>query len=468
MSVILQAYLFLAAMLLFIVLFTKPQWGLYVLIFTVPPSIGFFIFQNKLVSPHLLETVCSIPLDWLFLFLIIPAWFVRVASKPRYKKHIHPNESFVIELLFLFICWNAVTLFWTPNLFVGFIQFIKLLVNVCIFSLFYYGIDSQDSLKRVTWAWLLLGLILFVLSFFSIYGIDLAEQVGKSRFVVFWRYSFELDKYIDIISFWKGHLSRGTAMMSYNALPFVVNLIIAVALGLLLATKREEVRKRFVVVIILILLVGSNLISQSKGGLVGLFAMIFYFLIIVHRLRSKFIRNSFIFVTATIALYLLIRYTSVLGSHFRYVGSTTEFSLLLRLEWWQEMIGLLFQKTMGIGLGVGGSMFYLDPVPYIHSIYFSVLCDTGVIGVLLVSLIVGIIVREALPIIKYQKTFLQYMLLAYSGGLIAIGVHGLVDFHYNYPVIWMFIGTGMAVLRLAKQELAEGEAAVVRSPQKTT
>ncbi len=45
-------------------------------------------------------------------------------------------------------------------------------------------------------------------------------------------------------------------------------------------------------------------------------------------------------------------------------------------------------------------------------------------------------------------------MIAFCGGLIAIGVHGLVDFHYNYPVIWIYAGLGMAILRLAKQELA--------------
>lgn len=457
-GVILPVYVSVVSLLsivLFTFIFVNRQWGLYVLIFTVPLNIGAFNFRNNLASSHLLETACAIPLDLFFLILIISAFLLRGVAKTGFIEKNLPFKKLTAQLLLLFVCWNAVTLFWTPNLFVGFIQFVKLLGNICIFSLFFYGIDSHESLRRVIWALLLLGVVLFVLSFFSVFGLKFIGQLGESRFVMFWKYSYVFNELINFKSSWKGHLQRGTALMSFNSLPLLTNLIMAFGLGLLLATREEETRKRFILKIILILLAFANLTSQSKGGLISLFAMVFFLFIIVSTFRKKFIKNSFIFITGLTVLFMLIRILSAQRGLTRLIGSTSEFSVTLRIAWWQEMIGLLFQKTMGIGLGIGGTMFYLDPVPYIHSIYFSILCDMGVVGVVLVTFFIGIIVKEVLPIIKNQETFFQNVLLASCGAMIAIGVHGLVDFHYNYPVIWMFAGIGMAVLRLAKQELVE-------------
>lgn len=458
-GVILPVYVSVVSLLsivLFTFIFVNRQWGLYVLIFTVPLNIGAFNFRNNLASSHLLETACSIPFSWLFVFLVILAWLVRGASKLGHREHIQPTEIVATELLLLLIiCWNAITLFWTPNLFEGSIQFVKLLGNICIFSLFFYGIDSHESLRRVIWALLLLGVVLFVLSFFSVFGLKFIGQLGEGRFVMFWKYSYVFNELIDFKSSWKGHLQRGTALMSFNSLPFLTNLIMAFGLGLLLATKEEETGKRFLLKIILILLAFANLTSQSKGGLISLFVMVFFLFIIASTFRKKIIKNSFIFITGLTVLFMLIRILCAERGFTRIIDSTSEFSLSLRIAWWQEMIVLLFQKTIGIGLGIGGTMFYLDPVPYIHSIYFSILCDMGVVGVVLVTFFIGIIVKEVLPIIKNQETFFQNVLLASCGAMIAIGVHGLVDFHYNYSVIWMFAGICMAVLRLAKQELVE-------------
>lgn len=458
-SIMLPAYFFFGAMLaifFFIVICITPQWGLYVLIFTFSLNIGAFTFRNDLASSHLLETACSIPFSWLFVFPVIIAWLVRGASKLGHREHIQPTEIVVTELLLLIICWNAITLFWTPNLFEGSIQFVKLFVNIVLFYLFYCFIDSRDVLMRVAWAWLLLGLVLFVLSFFSIYGTGFVEQVGQSRFISFWKYAFKVTQFIDVKFEWRGHLARGTAMMSFNALPFLINVIIAFGLGLLLTTKREEIRKRSLLIIWLIFLVCSHLTSLSKGGLIGLFAMVFFFLVAVNRLRKKFFRNAFLFITGLPVLFVIIQVTRALISfsgYERLFGSTEAYSAPTRLAWWSEMLGLLFKKTFGIGLGIGASKFYLDPVPYIHSIYFSVLCDMGWIGTLLFSLLLGIIAKEVLQLIKYQETFIQNMLLAFCGAMVAILAHGSVDFHYNYTIIWIVMGIGMAVLRLMQEEL---------------
>jgi hypothetical protein len=45
------------------------------------------------------------------------------------------------------------------------------------------------------------------------------------------------------------------------------------------------------------------------------------------------------------------------------------------------------------------------------------------------------------------------MCVIFLGGLIAMGVHGLVDFEYNTPLIWLYLGMAVATLNLTTYEL---------------
>lgn len=452
----------------FVVFCVRLHWALYVLIFLVPLNTGFFIFKNDLASQYLLATNCSIPLFIPILLIIFLAWFVRISCGIEDKKrYVLPINKTISMLMILFVAWNATTLFWAPNLFLGFVQLVKLVANICIFYLFYCCISDVGLLKRIGWAWIVLGLVLFVLSFFSIYGTSLTEQIEHTRFLKYWEYEFEFNKVVEFSSMWKAHPMRGTAMTSYNALPFILNGIIGFGLGLLLSASKEDGRQRSVLMAILFLLVCSHLTSQSKGGLIGLFAMVFFFLVVVSRLRVKFIRNSVVFVVGLVFFNLFIHIENTLMGRFRFISSTAAFSAPTRLAWWSDMIGLFFRDTMGLGLGIGGAKFYLDPVPNLHSIYFSILCDMGFVGVMLVFFMVAILVKEAMSVIKHQETFVQYMMLGGCGAMVAVGVHGLVDFHYNHQVIWMFLGMGMAVLRLAKQELTEEHTGPIQPTRQT-
>lgn len=449
--------------ILFCFFCVRLQWGVYLLILIVPLRIGRIQIHNNFASEAMLRLYTNIDFFFVFFVIILLAWFLRACSKLENRINIPPVNSGISVLFLLLASWNAVSLFWAPNFFIGFMQYARLVMNISIFYLFYVSINNVDLLRRVAWTWLILGLTLFVISFITVYGISLPEKIAKiSHNGVIWDETYELFDNVDLSLFWKIQRDRGTAFCSPHKLSLLQNCIIAIGFGLLMAAKKANDKKWFLIAGILILLLSSHSTSLSKGGTISLLGMAFFFFVISHQLRRKFIRNVFIFFFCLTVVFLLVQNTqfSTVAVGRYSATSVTQVSLATRLEYWATILPP-FLQTMGRGLGIGGSMWHLAPVPHPHNIYLSILCDMGFVGILLFSILMLIIVKEILSVLKFQKTFLQYMLLTSCGAVIAIMIHGLVDFHYNTTEFWMFAGFGMAALRLAKQEIADQKQSII-------
>lgn len=474
-SIVLPAYIPLTGVLilvLFIVACVRLHWGLYLLIFTVPLSFAHFVFYNKYAPHGMLETNSSFHFSIIFLIIFLLAWLVRTCSGRIDKKsYIIPGKGFVPGpipiFLVLLICWNALSLFWTPNLVIGFIHYVKLLANIGIFCLFYYCIDSSDTLKRVAWTSLFFGVFLSIICFYTFYGIDFSSEftqefrAGKTSAMLL-NFRYTIYENIRFFAEWSVHRSRGTAFMHPAQLGSTMNFLIAIGTGLLLSTKKEEYKKRSVLILILILLVSCQFTTLSRAATASLFGMVFIFLVFIRKLREKFIRNSLIIVFGFLMLFLIVQNEQIFGIAVKRLSSSgQETSLTMRLEWWTGVLNL-FSKSLVTGLGIGASYFYLYPTPHIHNIYLSILCDMGFFGFLLFGLFIVMICKEALLVIKSQKTFLQYMMLASCGAMLALAAQGLLDFHYNDSRIWMIMGICMAAFKLARQEAAGIEAVGVK------
>ena len=412
----------------------------------------------------MLQTNTSLNLFMIPLAIILVAWLVRSSSRRNLEDgHVYslPINNFISVLLLLLVCWNAISLFWAPNFVVGLIHFIKLLANIGVFYLFYCCIDRRDVLRRVAWTCLFLGIFLSLVCFYSLYIIDFAKEFPQESSMskisaVLWDLNYKLTKNISVLAQWRVHRARGSAFSGPGDLGLILNFIIAIVFGLLLATKKAARRRRFFLTTIVILLVACHLTTLSKSATIGLLAMIGFYLIFVTRLRESFIRNSFVTVSVLIGIFVIVQCSQLMMAAQRFGQATLETSAPTRIEWWGTILPLCIQKTLGVGLGIGGSFFYLHPdAPHAHSVCFSVFSDMGVVGSLLFGLIALAIIMEVLPIIKRQITFCQIMLLASCAAMTALAFQGLFDFHYNEPKVWMITGFSMACLRLAKKELAE-------------
>ena len=439
--------------LMFILCCIRLHWGMFFFILMEPFRWNSIAIQTPWATEVLANTGAGVDLYMVVLIIILLAWVFRIVTKID-DISIILKEKQISFLIMLLIIWNGISIAWVPNTYIGFMQFLKLLINIGILYLFYVSINSVQLLWRTAWVFLILGILLWFFSFINTYGVHLPEEIAKiSHNGIIWHETYDLADRVQFNVLWKIQRDRGTAFCSPHKLSMMQNCIIAIGFALLLYIKKIKDRRWILVVGILTLLLSSHSTALSKGGTISLLGMIGILFVISHQLRRKILRNIMIFFFGLVIVFLLVQNTQfsevAVG---RYSSrSVSEVSLATRLEYWATILPP-FQETLGRGLGVGGSFVLLSPVPHAHSTYFSVLCDMGIIGVALFSLLLLILFKKSIPFLRYQKTFPHYLVLSSFGMVGAIMSHSLVDFHYNEPELWMFFGFGMAALKLSKLE----------------
>ncbi len=54
--------------------------------------------------------------------------------------------------------------------------------------------------------------------------------------------------------------------------------------------------------------------------------------------------------------------------------------------------------------------------------------------------------------LRSEDSYYRTMLCSFYAGLIAFSSNGLIEFEYFMPLIWVYLGVGIAVLRLFRKE----------------
>ncbi len=176
-----------------------------------------------------------------------------------------------------------------------------------------------------------------------------------------------------------------------------------------LINKRNHFFYRFILIIMFILVVYAIIATQSRGGLLGLLAIIAYFI-------SKKIKNKMILISIIISILLLLLLFA--GISERQSGGVAEQgideSAMGRIYAWQAAINMAISNPF---TGVGINNFYANYFFYsphwdgknhaVHSTWFQVLSETGFIGFSLFAILIATIYKILKKCEFYQKDFLN-------------------------------------------------------------
>jgi O-antigen ligase len=246
---------------------------------------------------------------------------------------------------------------------------------------------------------------------------------------------------------------RGHGFLSPPATAFYLNSVIAFTFAALLLCKKNIYRLLFAT--LLIVLFTGHLSTLCKGSILGLFGIATVFI-----LNHKSLKTRVIFSYAAFFFLILVGF---IISHFEHLKRTLEFSFMrtmsstsgatsvsYRFEFWKKGFERILE-TYGMGMGMGGLQHEFIPWPHAHSIYFSALFDLGFIGLGIWLVLLTVVLKKALEVYRtctdeYYKTFV----LGFLAGLVGILINGLTDFEYVYGMIWLYLGIGAAIIKLAK------------------
>lgn len=435
-----------------LVIFFRPVWGGYLLVFFIPiagDNIGFhdqgvFFWYNRII----------VPFFSVFLLLELIALGLRKGARiDLFQKKSNPAAIPVT----LFSFYALLMLVWKGNI-LSPVVFSILTINVILFFYIFHLSGSSDQVfENIVWFFIAAGAVSAVLTVMSVlFHPDMSireEIIAKIDFVFAWLpgksrnrgYSFELSNFT----------SR------------TLNLTTFVIVGKLLYSSKAK--ETLILVFLLLLVVFANCLTSSKGGLGAFLVMMGFVILFSSKLNKHVFFNSGLFLAGFVLLYILgILFVSLVGDAYHATNVVSDdggsISISTRLEYWSAGIKMLFREDAFLtGLGIGGWDYFVDLGVWPHSIYFSFFFDFGMFGLIfLMSLLVVLTIYSFnLKLFASQQTRYEHMALCLFAGLLTVGIHGLVEFYYNQSITWLYL----ALLCAALQKVAEKQNPEVAEPE---
>ncbi len=327
-------------------------------------------------------------------FILTGVWIMAVVSTGKFRQ-LRPFHLVV----FIFIFWNFVSLFWSPNTGRTMIRVLTYTQLVVMMLILWDIYTTPSHLKA--------GLQVFILGYFVTINATISKfLVGdKNEWGYVWeRYS------------------------AFNVNPNTLALMMAIGIPIAwyLAVSQGDGKRAYVLKIINFAFVPLSLftimLTSSRGGLIAVIPAFFYILGSITRL-SLFRRLliTAILVGVLYALYPLVPQSSL----DRLATTETEISegtLSNRTIIWEEGIKVFFKHPI---IGVGSNAFY-DTVKFqnrnitAHNTYLEVAVEVGLIGFALFVIMIVMTVRHAIHQPKVHATMWLTVILIW-----AIGVYGL-------------------------------------------
>ncbi len=421
----------------------KKAMRVYLLIILVPIAANFSGFTFRTTWATASDIFPLFP--W---FVIVSMAGLLIEKTARIKEYDFSTPFDFVIVFFIF--WALISVFWAsdPYTYHTLFEFSLLFVNFLLFYLIATLLKDENLHKNSIIVFIIWGFVVAVLSIVSLHFL---EETYK--------WTYDLSNAITFEYAFKHSETRIKAIMNPNLTALFLNLVIAFSFCLFLwLKKRLGIFKKFLFFLVIIFLVYGVLETKSKAGIGSMILMFLFFLIVIHTLRRNFIINFLVSLFIFISLFVIQNIS--IGRTPRILESE-EMSLDARLNIWKMGIKSFISESHGWGLGIGGLVYYNDPLPHAHSIYFSTIFDLGVVGFILLSgLIIALIIKLS-RLLSLQETYSQMMLMAAGGGFVAIGIQGIVDFSYMQPIIWLFLGITMATFKLVETEKGRIEAGVL-------
>jgi O-antigen ligase len=138
-------------------------------------------------------------------------------------------------------------------------------------------------------------------------------------------------------------------------------------------------------------------------------------------------------------------------------ATDAEFSLIpeSRRPIW-EAAATAFADNYLWGIGTENFVLY-SGIGHTHSIYWSWFLDYGVVGLvcwLWLGWLAWVLYRQSR---RGPEGGLQLAGVCLAGGMVAFGVHGLVDFNYNFWSLWTFAGLAVGSIYAGQAAQKQGE-----------
>ncbi len=441
--------LLIVSLIVWTLILIRPEFGAYFLLIYVP------VFSHFIgICLNVNGNIINKGLPFFIVILVIGLISIGIRKATKLHKDSTTKNPLSIPLIIL-IAYGMLTLLWAPSLGYNLIVFSLLTANVLMFYFFTAVIENEKLHRQFMWCWVFSGIIIAILTVLSIsYNPQIAIgkpilNIGSYKAIFFFDYpswkAWRLDQY------------RGHAIGHPNSTSLSLNLAICVTAGLLLVEKVKF--KKIFLTVALLLMVFADFLTMSRAGIGSFLIMGYVIIFFSSALRKKIVVYSIIFAICFGLMFVgSVIYSKKAAAPGLLKAAKKEdiVSLENRFVIWQKGLSVMEKKSFLIsGLGVGNFAYYTK-YPHSHNLYLSFFFDFGLVGIIFLIIILLIfikLVKDIFKVIYIQRTYFHTMSLVFFAGMLAIGIHSLVDFYYNKDSIWLFLALFISTLKLTKDEL---------------
>jgi O-antigen ligase len=421
--------------------------GFVLILLLINPRVGYYAFILSLglmgVSlsafnlPHVPGAQTLNVHQVVIFFVFISTLLCMLGNRTGFQRS--PLDFFVI-ILFV---WACTTVLWTPDPKSSLIAALRFFVAIVCFFIPLQLITHQRHLKGLIIVWILVGIFGALLALFLPHGIQYAWFAGGKTWT-------------------KDVLGRAEALAGHaNTLATQLSIGIFLTLGLLYSSKSRLMKYLYVLSIILMSI--ALVLTFSRGWLISFFIGIFVFFAFTKNLM-KFFAAILLSVT-TVVLLLTVSEDIRTMAFKRFLKTETPQEALQlsspqsletltpRFEFWQ--LGFrFFQDSYFLGIGMGAfatKAGQIDPAlasRQLHSLFFSVFFELGVIGFLIFSLML-ISLSKILWTFGQKLTGIpeEKMFFAWCSAFIVYLVNTFIRVQLGDVTFWSFLALGILIMK---------------------
>ncbi|WP_339138546.1 MAG: O-antigen ligase family protein [Candidatus Electrothrix sp. GW3-4] len=446
---------FVCTLLSLIILF-KPSWGLYLLVLLVPAtpfSIGFII-----VAPWNYEIATRYADIIPFFTPLVP---LTVAGLLFIKFSRLEQVSFRDPLLLislLLLGYAGISLNWSANPEHSVFEFFHFLINVLLYLSIVALIDDKKKYRILMWTWIISITVqgIIAMALFAYESVIVSHHLLPT-------FLFHFRMYGDML-LPNGAPNPAAGLQDFHETSLLTNMAAALCFGMLFTVPKRS--KKFALLALLFLfLLFISMRTESRAGIGAMLVMLMALALLIPPLKYRQVRTSVLFIVCAGSLYAathLYLYTmtevdqkprmvfiieEILGGG-KLIDTGHKKKESGRMYMYKRAFRTFFSNQPQRGLGIG-NLKYLVLLPHAHSLYFSLILDFGLAGLLFLAALVYILLQRLYLIIKLPDSPNRTMALAATSGLIGAATHCLVDFEYLYTSLWLFLGLVMTSYNMA-------------------
>lgn len=249
----------------------------------------------------------------------------------------------------------------------------------------------------------------------------------------------------------------------YETYAEVLQLIAAMAVGLLMAIPNKRSRTAWFLILVIPLFVVTLVLTSTRAALLGLATAVGVMAL------SNSRRRAAVAVMAGILIMLPLALVAVERARGISVFDPEEGSTAWRLEVWREAFGIIKDNPL-VGIGKGSeaklkqSLGLYDkgklPPGHFHSTPVQIAVWWGVLALIFYCSLMAIVVAETWRLIKKVKPRGEWQLLGIAlgglGAVVAFNVSSIVHFNFGdgevVMAFWLLTGLVFAVRRIAFED----------------